>query len=192
MGPMTNGRPLRADAARNRARVLDVAETLFAERGTAVSTEEIARVAGVGIGTVFRHFPTKEALLEAVFTIGLRRLAEEAEQLETAADPGEAFLGFFARIVRQSTTKRAVAEALAEAGGDVGGAHARAGADLPGALERLLHRAQRAGGVREDIGVAEVMALLVGASGTAERAGADPGVRERALEVVMDGLRPRG
>ena len=188
---MTGGKPLRADAARNRARVLEVAETLFAERGTAVSTEEVARAAGVGIGTVFRHFPTKTALLEAVFTGSLRRLAEEAEGLESTADPGGAFFGFFARIVRQSATKRAVADALAEAGGDVGRAHAEVGADLRGALERLLRRAQQAGAVRDDIGVAEVMALLVGASGAAERAGADPLVRDRALEVVMDGLRPR-
>lgn len=74
-------RPLRADARRNRARLLDVAEAVFAEHGVTVSTEEIARTAGVGIGTVFRHFPSKEALLEAVYVARLRRLADDAAAL---------------------------------------------------------------------------------------------------------------
>jgi AcrR family transcriptional regulator len=79
-------KPLRADARRNQARVLETAEAVFAAKGTAASTEEIARQAGVGIGTVFRHFPTKEALLEAVFVGRLRRLADEVDALAAAKD----------------------------------------------------------------------------------------------------------
>ena len=112
-------RPLRADARRNRARLLDVAEAVFAAKGTSASTEEIAREAGVGIGTVFRHFPTKEALLEAVFVGRLQRLADEAEAHLDADDPGAAFFAFFGSAVEQSATKTAFADALAQAGVDV-------------------------------------------------------------------------
>ncbi|TKA08785.1 TetR/AcrR family transcriptional regulator [Actinacidiphila oryziradicis] len=184
-------RPLRADARRNRARILEVAGAVFAERGTSVSTEEIARVAGVGIGTVFRHFPTKEALLEAVFTSHLRRLADEAEALAAADDPGRAFLAYFARVVEQSATKNSFAAALAAAGIDVSHTRGQVGVDLRRALEGLLTRAQRAAAVRDDIGAPEVLALLVGASRAVEQAGADLDVRARALGVILDGLRPR-
>jgi AcrR family transcriptional regulator len=183
-------RPLRADAQRNRARVLDVAERLFGERGAAVRTEEIAKAAGVGVGTVFRHFPTKEALLEAVYAARLTRLAEDAEALIGGKEPGEAFFGFFAQVVEESEGKRALADALTEAGGDVRRAQAAAGRGLRVQLDRLLGAAQKAGAVREDIHAADVMALLVGAARTAEQAGADPDVRARALRVVLDGLRP--
>ncbi|HEV7936230.1 MAG TPA: TetR/AcrR family transcriptional regulator, partial [Actinomadura sp.] len=153
------------------------------------STEEVAREAGVGIGTVFRHFPTKEALLEAVFVAQLRRLAGEAETLASAEDPGEAFFAFFTRVVGHSATKNAFSAALAEAGVDVKESAAKTGPELKRALGALLARAQETGAVRGDIGLAEVMTLLVGASQAAGHAGGDPAVRERALAVVFDGLR---
>jgi AcrR family transcriptional regulator len=183
------GRPLRADALRNRAKVLEAAETVFAARGTSASTEEVAREAGVGIGTVFRHFPTKEALLEAVFVAQLRRLAGEAEALASAEDPGEAFFAFFARVVGHAATKNAFSAALTEAGIDVQETAAETGQELKRALAALLGRAQEAGAVRGDVGLAEVMTLLVGASQAAERVGGDHAVRDRALSVVFDGLR---
>src|ERR1700680_1105959 len=98
-------RPLRADAQRNRARLLDVAEVVFASKGIAASTEEIAREAGVGIGTVFRHFPTKEALLEAVFVRRLEQLAAHADALADAYDPGAAFFTFFSHVVELAVTQ---------------------------------------------------------------------------------------
>jgi AcrR family transcriptional regulator len=183
------GRPLRADALRNRAKVLEAAETVFAARGTSASTEEVAREAGVGIGTVFRHFPTKEALLEAVFVAQLRRLAGEAEALASAEDPGEAFFAFFTRVVGHAATKNAFSAALTEAGIDVQETAAETGQELKRALAALLGRAQEAGAVRGDVGLAEVMTLLVGASQAAERVGGDSAVRDRALSVVFDGLR---
>jgi AcrR family transcriptional regulator len=185
----TAGRPLRADALRNRARVLDAAEAVFAARGTSASTEEVAREAGVGIGTVFRHFPTKEALLEAVFVAQLQRLAGEAEALVTADDPGAAFFAFFTQVVGHAATKNAFSAALAEAGVDIAETAAETGQDLKRALAALLTRAQDAGAVRRDVGLPEVMTLLVGASDAAQRVGNDPAVRERALTVVFDGLR---
>jgi AcrR family transcriptional regulator len=183
------GRPLRADALRNRIRVLEAAETVFDARGTAASTEEVARAAGVGIGTVFRHFPTKEALLEAVYVARLEKLAAEADALAAEEDPGEAFFVFFARVVGHAATKNAFSAALMEAGVDVRETTAETGRELRRALAALLGRAQETGAVRRDVGLAEVMTLLVGASQAAERVGGDRGVRDRALAVVFDGLR---
>jgi AcrR family transcriptional regulator len=187
--PPRDGRPLRADALRNRARVLEAAETVFDARGTTASTEEVARAAGVGIGTVFRHFPTKEALLEAVYVTRLRKLAAEADALASAEDPGEAFFAFFTRVVGHAATKNAFSAALMEAGVDVRETTAETGQELKRALAALLGRAQETGAVRQDVGLAEVMTLLVGASQAAEHVTADPSVRDRALAVVFDGLR---
>lgn len=181
-----SGRPLRADALRNRAKVLAAAEEVFAVQGTSASTEEVARKAGVGIGTVFRHFPTKESLLEAVLVALLERLAAEARDLRSADDPGAAFFGFFGRVVSQAATKQAVTEALAEAGVDAREATGRAGPDLRAAIGVLLGRAQEAGAVRADVGPGEVMALLAGMSYAAGRAGA----RQDVLRIAFDGLRP--
>jgi AcrR family transcriptional regulator len=183
-------RPMRADARRNRARLLDVADAVFASKGTGASTEEIARAAGVGIGTVFRHFPTKEALLEAVFVRRLRRIADQAEALLDADDPGGAFFQFFTGVVEHAATKTAYADALAEAGIDVTDSVAPVQQDLRTALGALLGRAQRAGAVRTDIGLAELFALLVGISRAAEHT-SDPTVQVRSLAVVLDGLRAR-
>ncbi|MBO2447504.1 TetR/AcrR family transcriptional regulator [Actinomadura barringtoniae] len=182
---------MRADAARNRAKVLVAAELVFAAKGTSASTEEVAKEAGVGIGTVFRHFPTKEALLEAVLVGLLARFAHEAEELTRAADPGEAFFGFFRGIVAQAATKNAVSEALEEAGINAREASAEVGVPLKKALATLVERAQEAGAVRSDVGLAEVMALLSGSSHAAASASGDPQVQARALDIVFDGLRPR-
>lgn len=189
-GGVAAGRALRADARRNRARVLEAAEAAFASKGTSVSTEEIARDAGVGIGTVFRHFPTKEALLEAVVVGRLERLAAEAASLATAEDPGSAFFSFFASAVDRSATKIALADALAAAGVDVERAAAEVGRELRRTMGVLLGRAQAVGAVREDATVADVIALLVGASRAAEHAGWDRGVQTRTVAIMLDGLRP--
>jgi AcrR family transcriptional regulator len=196
MTPQASGageaaRPLRADSRRNRARILEAAEAVFATSGPSASTEEVARHAGVGIGTVFRHFPTKEGLLEAVFVDRLRRLTEEAEALSTAADQGAAFFDFFSRVVGQSPVKNAFADALADAGIDVRNTTAEIGQRLRSALGVLLSRAQRAGAVRQDVGIPEVLALLVGASRATEHAGPDGDVHARTLAIVLDGLRPQ-
>jgi AcrR family transcriptional regulator len=184
-------KPLRADARRNRARVLEAAETVFAAKGTGASTEEVAREAGVGIGTVFRHFPTKEALLEAVFAARLERLAEDARALAAAEDPGAALFNLFTRMVQESATKQALADALAAAGVDVRQQVATAGGqELLGALGVLLTRAQEAGAVRSDLRPADLIALLVGTSKAAEHTGWDPETHARTLRVVLDGLRP--
>jgi AcrR family transcriptional regulator len=186
----TGGRPLRADAARNRARILDTAIEVFTTKGVSASTEEIAAQAGVGIGTVFRHFPTKEALLEEVFVASLRNLAARARGLATAEDAGAAFYELFAEMVGRSAAKTMLVDALSRAGVDVMQARSRDGQEVLAALEVLLTRAQRAAAVRPDIRVSELVALLVGISRATEHSGGDPEIQARTLAVVFDGLRP--
>ena len=108
---------MRADARRNRAKVLAAAEEAFAADGLAVPLDDIARLAGVGAGTVYRHFPSKEALFQAVVLDRIGQFAEEARGLAAAEDPGEVFLGYFVRVIKQASLNRAICDALAESGG---------------------------------------------------------------------------
>jgi len=186
--PVVKG--LRADARRNRARLLAVAEDVFAERGPSASTADIAAAAGVGIGTLFRHFPTKEALLEAVFVERLRLLIEEARELLSSPDPGQAFFAFFRSVLDQAHSKRAIADALADAGIDINNSLPGVKGDLNAALEALLVRAQHAGAARDDIGISELLALLLGAARAVEQLGGNAELQDRTLEVILDGLRP--
>jgi AcrR family transcriptional regulator len=193
------GRAQRVDARANRIRILDVAEEVFGQGGESASTEEVARRAGVGIATVFRHFPTKAALLEAVLVRRFDRLREQAEALLDAADPGPAFLGFFSHLVADAAAKIAIAEALLDAAGDRQAASdansesdaARASDGLRRAVGALLKRAQQAGAVRGDVELPEVYALLVGTSRAAARAHLDEEARARLLAIVFDGLAVR-
>ncbi|MET7402904.1 helix-turn-helix domain-containing protein [Dactylosporangium sp. NPDC005572] len=185
-------RPLRSDAQRNRARILAAAEEIFAARGPSASTEDIARRADVAIGTVFRHFPTKAALVEAVFAGRLRAITEQAAALAGAPDPGEAFFAFFAEAVRQSTVKHTFVDAIDDADPAmvaVWAVVATAGADLRDAMDTLLVRAQRSGAVRPDITVGDVVALMIGTARALEQAGPDPATQDRLRSVVADGLR---
>ncbi|GAA2458879.1 TetR/AcrR family transcriptional regulator [Actinomadura vinacea] len=183
-----DGRSLRADAQRNRRRILEAAETVFAAKGRDASTEEIAQKAGVGIGTVFRHFPTKEALLQAIIGKVATGLAEDIERL-LQGDPATAFFTFFTRMVEQSTEKKTVVDLLAEAGIDITVAkpvHA-----LRQGIEDLLANAQRAGTIRADVRAPEVMALLIGVCQASLHTSWEPDLQDRTLAVVFDGLRPR-
>jgi AcrR family transcriptional regulator len=179
----------RADAQVNRTRILDVAEDVFGAGGEAASTEEVARLAGVGIATVFRHFPTKAALLEAVLVRRFTRLRERAESLRDAEDPGRAFFDFFGALVDDAATKIAIGDALLDAGGDRESV-SEAAQGLRRAVGTLLDRAQRAGAVRDDVELPEVYALLVGTSRAAAHAALDDEVRARVLAIVFDGLAP--
>jgi len=181
---MTAARPMRADAQRNRARVLAAAERVFAERGTAASTEEVARAAGVGVGTVFRHFPSKEALLQALVVERLARVAADARERAASSDAGAAFFDFFAAVLHGSPTKLELVDALAELGIHPTEAVAPIAEEVTKAVAALLRQAQRAGTVRGDIGVRDVIALLAGAS-QARRYAPD----DRPLTVILDGLR---
>lgn len=181
-----NDRPLRADAVRNRAKVLAVAYETFAAEGLAVPIDEIARRAGVGAGTVYRHFPTKEALFGAVFEDRILRIQEAARGLLDSPGPGEALFAFLHEMVRAGATDQGLVDALAGYGIDLETAAPGAEAVFLGTLGELLTAAQQAGTVRTDIGVMDVKALL-GVCKAAHLYG--DGVSERVAGVIADGLR---
>jgi AcrR family transcriptional regulator len=187
---VTDPPPLRADARRNRARLLEAAEQVLAAKGPAASTDEIAKAAGVGIGTLFRHFPTKEALIEGVLAARMRRMTDEAARLATTGDPGAALATFLREAVEQAEVKNALSGLLTSAGIDVGATVDGVRDDLMAALGALLTNAQRAGAVRRDLQVPELIGLLAGASRAVEYAGPDPAARARIVAVILDGLRP--
>lgn len=179
-------RPLRADAARNRARVLEVAYDTFAVEGLAVPIDEIARRACVGAGTVYRHFPTKEALIGAVFSDRIRRIIDHAHALLGSAGPAEALFVFLRDMVRTGATDQGLVDSLAGYGIDLEAAAPGAEAAFLRMLGELLTAAQQAGAARSDVGVPEIKALLLVCK-TAQLYG--EGVSERVTGVVIDGLR---
>ncbi|MBB4905235.1 TetR/AcrR family transcriptional regulator [Actinophytocola algeriensis] len=191
MSTSASGRPQRVDARHNRGRILDVAEEVFGKGGRSASTEEVARLAEVGIATVFRHFPTKAALVEAVLVRRFDRLREHAEGLLGSADAGAAFFDFFSHLVADAATKIAIGEALHDLTGDTDGDAATASLGLRRAFGALLRRAQEAGAVRDDAELPEVYALLVATSRAASQPHVDAEVRARMLAIVFDGLAPR-
>jgi AcrR family transcriptional regulator len=179
-------RPLRADAQRNREKVLRAAREAFAASGYGVPLDEIAARAGVGPGTVYRHFPSKEELFEAVVTARVQDLVGEARSRAHASDPGRAFFGFFDLIRREAAAKRDMPDAIAIAGSLQG--------DLHAALDELLRRAQEAGAVRADITTPDLIVLLKGllrSINDAPPGTASSDLSDRLLAVVTDGLRPR-
>ncbi len=179
-------RPLRADARRNRERVLVAARAAFAESGYGVPLDVIAARAGVGPGTVYRHFPTKEALFEAVTVARVRDLVALARAGADAPEPGAALDAFLARLADEASAKRDLPDALGGAGE---AAVAIARTELHEALDALLARARSAGAVRAGIGATELMALLKGLLHAAQES-ADPDLVAHLLAVVRDGLRP--
>jgi AcrR family transcriptional regulator len=182
-GPVTEGRdrPLRADAARNREKVLRAAREAFAESGYGVPLDEIAARAGVGPGTVYRHFPAKEALFEAVVAARLTDLLRDARDRADAADPGEAFFGFLGRLAGEAAAKRDLPDAISVAGS--------LREDMVAALGELLDRAQRAGAVRAGVRASDLVALLKGMF-VSLADGGDQARRDLVFAVLTDGLRP--
>ncbi|MFE3772861.1 TetR/AcrR family transcriptional regulator [Streptomyces sp. NPDC059122] len=159
--------------------MLQAARFAFAERGLEVPLDEIARRAGVGAGTVYRHFPSKEVLFRAAVRDRLRLFADTAGDLAEADDPGGVFFRFLASVVRLSVPDRAVCEALEAAGepGPVPSAEGSAGPELEflPALGVLLARAQQAGAVRVDVDLADVRTLLIGCLAMERRRSVGPG-----------------
>jgi AcrR family transcriptional regulator len=180
-------RAQRADARSNRAAILDAAQQVFGEGGESASTEEVARRAGVGIATVFRHFPTKSELLDEVLAQRFGRLRERAAGLAGDADPGQALFEMFTEIVTDAPGKIAIADALLDAGGGTERAE-QAQRELSEAVGVLLRRAQDASAVRADIGLPEFYALMIGMSRAGAHAQLDLEVRTKALRVIFDGL----
>ncbi|AUA10538.1 TetR family transcriptional regulator [Streptomyces sp. SID8361] len=180
---------MRSDAQANRDRVLAAAEEVFGESGKAGSTEEVARRAGVGIGTVFRHFPTKQLLVEATIVRHLTQLTDTARARGEGGEAGAAFRMTFREMVSGAPAKLALV-ALMEESADPAGATDEveaAASALRDAVEVLLSRGQEAGEVRADATVAEVYVLIRALA----NARGDRAVVARAIDMVLDGLSPR-
>lgn len=191
---VTRGRtkPLRADARRNRDSVLDAARECFAQHGLDAQMDDIARAAKVGVGTVYRHFPTKEALAEAIAADHFDRLAASARKALDNPDPWDGFSTFLRDSAQVQAGDRALAEVMAAEPEVMCDAASRR-PDLHEALAELVHRAQEAGSLRRDLMPADVPMLICGV-GRATLAGSKGPTMSprRYLEIVLDGLRAPG
>ena len=178
-------RPKRADARRNYEKVLAAAREAFAEGGESTALEEIARRAGVGIGTLYRHFPTRQALVEALYVNEVDELSRSAAQLD-GADPWEALNAWFERLIAYLATKRALAHELLNYLDMDAPLFKDCRASLYASGEPILKRAQEAGVVRPDVEFSDVMQMVMGIT---KIPAADPAQIEHILRVALDGLR---
>lgn len=175
-----NSRRPRADAERNRQRLLAAAKAAFAEKGAGASLEEIARSAGVGIGTLYRHFPTRDALIEQVYRNALEELIEEAAELARTQTPVEALRLWMRLCVDYLATKQIMAEALNALPGGTTELYATSGAQLKVAITDLAGRAVASGAIRLDIEPLDLLRAVVGVA----RPGAGPEGRESAKRLI--------
>lgn len=187
------GRPLRADARRNRERVLEAAQELFAgPEGLSVPLDEIAEHAGVGAGTVHRHFPTKDALIAAVAVSRIERVVALATSLATAEDPGAALRQQLSAMLAEGDQSTPLKSALAGTDFDIRTAAPDAAAELRGAVNVLLRRAQKAGTIRPGIDIDDLMAALAGTFHAIQYTG-EPASSKRAKRLTtmfFDSLQP--
>jgi AcrR family transcriptional regulator len=180
----------RADSLRNRDLLLTAAKTAFTALGAEAPLEEIARRAGVGIGTLYRHFPTREALIAAVYAREIEQLAASADALLAERAAGEALEAWLNLLIDYMATKRVMAPALRADPGEGSKLYASSGATILPPLERLTEAASAAGDIRPDIGFEDILRMMSGLSIGYEQPGWDAGAR-RLLSVMMAGLRAR-
>jgi AcrR family transcriptional regulator len=180
-------RPKRADARRNYDKVVAAAREAFAERGTATSLEEIARRAGVGIGTLYRNFPNRQALLEAIYVDEVESLTRTAAEFESL-EPWDGFVAWVHRLAGYLVTKQALAHELLEYVDRDAPLFQGCRALLYGSAEPLLARAQAAQAVRSDTDVSQIIQLV---GGIAKIPGAEPAQIDHLIGIALDGLRYR-
>src|SRR4051794_40091252 len=180
-------RPKRADARRNYDKVVTAARDAFGERGASTSLEEIARRAEVGIGTLYRNFPNRQALLEAVYAGEVENLCRSAAEF-TALEPWEGFVAWVQALVGYMASKQALAHELFEYVDRNAPLFQSCRTLLFATAEPLLARAQEAGEVRPDTNVAEIIQLVGGIS---KIPAAEPEQIEHIIEIALDGLRCR-
>ncbi|RKQ92814.1 TetR family transcriptional regulator [Solirubrobacter pauli] len=174
----------RADARRNRERLIATARELFAEHGTGVALADVARAAGVGVGTAYRHFPTVQELVEATYRDEVDRLADAAETLLRERPPGEALAAWLHACIDLLETERGLSDALQAVVLTDHDVHADSRAVVMSGLARLLAAAQEAGAARTDVDATDVAALLGGVFLVSDR-----GRAHRLLDVLIDGVR---
>jgi AcrR family transcriptional regulator len=170
-------RPLRADAVKNRARILEAAEDVFATEGVSVPIDVVAERAGLGVGTLYRHFPTKEALYEAIVATRLDLLLDTIRTLGGADDAGHA------------SAKKDLFDALLSAGIDIKTQCTEKVDEIKGQIDQLRRRAVASGAVRSDVSADEMVGLVLGACQTVGHAGFEDATLQRMVQIVCDGLR---
>jgi len=180
----------RADSLRNRDLLLTAAKAAFTQTSADAPLEDIARRAGVGIGTLYRHFPTREALIAAVYAREVGQLAASADALLAERSAGEALEAWLNLLIDYMATKRVVAPALRADPGEGSRVYASSGAAILPTLERLTKAAHAAGDIRTDIGFDDILRMMSGLSVGYEQPGWDAGAR-RLLGVMMAGLRAK-
>jgi AcrR family transcriptional regulator len=179
----------RVDGQRNRERLIEAAKSAFGDIGAEVSLDEIARRAGVGIGTLYRHFPTRDAIVEAVYRREVQQLADASARLLGSLPPGEALHQWMRLFVDYIATKKVIASALGAIVGGVSDLYAASGALIVGAMALLVERAAAAGEIRADADPDDLLRALVGFT----YGNTSPGWQASALrliDILMDGLRP--
>jgi len=187
--PRTSARPMRADAQRNRARLLEAALLAFSAEGSQeVTLEAIAKQAGVGIGTLYRHFPTREALVEATYRNELARLCDGVDELVAAMPADEALRAWRDRFFDYMATKREMGDALRAVIAAGSNPFAESRTRLLQAMSTLLNAGIAQGMLRDDISAEDVLA---GMSGISSATADSPQQRDRLLDVLVDGLRRR-
>jgi AcrR family transcriptional regulator len=179
---------MRADARRSRAKLLEAATAAFAEHGADAPLEDIARRAGVGIGTLYRHFPTRVDLQAAVYRSQVETVCAAADQYMSSASPDQALSGWLRAMAAYLATKRGLSRVLVEALGRDSQLITSCWDAMNGAAERLMTRAQQSGTLRNDIKPIDVLRLVHGIVIATEQA---PGETDRLLGLMLDGLRAK-
>ncbi len=181
-------RPLRADALRNRQLLLETAKATFAVKGNAASLDEIARTAGVGIGTLYRHFPTRDALIEEVYRTETMALAGAAADLAARHVPVEALRLWLLLFVDHLGTKKIMADALGTLVGGTAELYAASGTQIKTAIAMLVDRAAASGEIREDVEPLDLLRALAGLSYASPEANWEENAR-RFVEILIAGVR---
>jgi len=181
-------RKLRADAQRNRSAILKAAEAVFRTQGGDAPIDEIARRAGVGVGTVYRNFPTKAAVVEAIVESRMRPIVDAARKARGASDSGAEFFALLRRLADEASAFKELAESIAAAGFDLHTAKQNLSAEIRDAMSELFASAQHSGRIRSDVTIDDVTMLMGGLSHTAF-ATSDRQGRSRCVDLVCDALR---
>jgi AcrR family transcriptional regulator len=179
----------RADATRNRERLLEIAKLAFTEAGADVSLDEIARRAGVGIGTLYRHFPTRGAIIEAVYRREVEQLAEGAARLLASLPPGAALHEWMRLFVDYIATKKVIAPALSSIVAGAPELFAASGTRITGAMSLLVQAGSASGDIRADANPDDLLRALIGITYGNSSPGWEASAH-RLIDILMDGLRP--
>jgi AcrR family transcriptional regulator len=182
------GRKPRADAQRNRDGLLEAAKAAFAEVGPEASLDEIARRASVGIGTLYRHFPTRDAIVEAVYRREVQQLADAAPRLVDALPPAEALRAWMRVFIDYIAAKKVIAPALKSLVGGGSALYADSSARINGAIALLVERARASGDIRPDADSADLLRALIGFAYVNSAPDWEASAL-RLIDLLIDGLR---